>query len=596
MRHRTFGMTVSAGTLAILAACGAPVAHSNNLADREPISEAMSRAKKKPTATPTPRPTATPAATPTVRPTTTPTATPTPDPDAAFSTPIVWTHEMIQMPDFQLSTPYGALYPLEMVKAYNLPRIDGIQRKKDSGFNGVQLLVDATGVNDNHITNWMNAADKHPGFWFAPNIAAHTEDDAVGEVTRYYALAANHISAAKEDGRLVVFFYASRKISADGWGRVRSRLTALGLNPFMVNDLEAYPQVKGWHPEQYIPYFPHFDAEYTFEGMYLNWNLIPPFLDSYDRKYAGGLFPGYDRENPPPPSGGYLDAMATHRYRTVWENSLKSGLVWQTINTWNDTTEQTEVRPSSNWNWTRADITAFYGAKLRKIPFPKTTPQLYITTAQMIHVGDVPIAEGLVLNPTKSAMTVTIQLQDGNRVTFGESYSATVPAESAQSISIPTTFKVSAIPQGHFLRATARMYDASGALIQSVLSAPIIVYAVGKAPELFGRTLYYSIPAAKALPGAVALRLSGSPVVAPATATVVPPAGTTVRFAEVLQNTRLVNDVFMPAPYSCQVPMVNGRIINGGQIISTTADGFYVGRIIDSQERVGYSDPIFVSP
>ena len=108
------------------------------------------------------------------------------------------------------------------------------------------------------------------------------------------------------------------------------------------------------------------------------------------------------------------------------------------------------------------------------------------------------------------------------------------------------------------------------------------------------RRLYYSIPAYAALPGAVQLALNGNPAGGgSATASVTAPAGVSARFNELLQNTRQVVNGFATSQLTTSVPM-GTRTIIGGQQISASAHGFYVGRVIDAQERVGYSDPIYV--
>ncbi len=212
----------------------------------------------------------------------------------------------------------------------------------------------------------------------------------------------------------------------------------------------------------------------------------------------------------------------------------------------------------------------------------------------MIALGKAPRAEGLILNSSSSTMTVKIQLVDGNGNAYSDVLSATAPPSSTGAVTIPDNLTVNSFPARRFLRAKATMYDSAGKVVQRVTSAPILVYASNEVPELLGRTLYYSIPAAKALPGTVQLTLSGSPVSSSggAKATVTPPEGTAVRFTEVLQNTRQVKNMFNQAPFTTPIPLTNG----GAQAISTSPSGFYMARVIDEQERVGYSNPIYVGP
>lgn len=521
-----------------------------------------------------------------------------------FEKKLVWTHYLPQVPDFNMAPgpasqpPYGALYPLELRSSDTATSrgIDQIQRLQDAGINGLLVLVYGSEDPTSYMDSWLSAADKHSGFVVAPCIAPDTEDQAVRLVTVYASVAANHASAAKENGKLVIFTYGARYgKSPDFWRNVRARLNGAGIGTFFVNDTAADLAVRGGlQPELLTPYFPVFDASYMFDDRTSDyWNDILSLFNQYNHAYAGGVMPGYDRETS---NGGYTDARATDHYRRDWEAGLNAGLQWQTTNTWNDIVEHTEIRPTSDWNWTRADITAFYSAKLRRTPFPKSSPQLYVTTPQMIHLGQAPHAEGLILNSSRSAMTVKIQLFDGNGQPYGDVKSAAVPAYSAGAVTIPNNSTVNSLPARRFLRAKARMYNSAGNIVQQVTSAPILVYGPDEVPDLQGRTLYYSIPAARALPGTVKLSLSGSPVSSSsgATATVKPPLGTAVRFAEVLQNTRLVKNMFNQAPLTTPLPLTNGKQIIGYQEISTSASGFYMARVIDEQERVGYSDPLYV--
>lgn len=507
-----------------------------------------------------------------------------------FQSKWVWTHYLHQIPDFNLEpTTFGSLYPLVLTSSSTAPSRaeDRVQQMQDAGISGVQILFygneDPTGV----TADWMTMASKHPGFVVAPCIYPDTEDQAVRLVQLYASVANNYVSAAKENGKLVVFTYGARYGKAPNfWQHVRLRLNSASIATFLVNDTDADLGVHGGlQPELLTPYFPIFDASYMFDDMTQNyWGDILSLFNQYNHAYAGGVMPEYNREIT---NGGYTDARATEHYRRDWELGLNAGLRWQTVVTWNDYVEKTLIRPSSDWNWTRADITAFYSAKLRGTHFPKSSPQLYVTTPQMIRLGKAPHAEGLILNSSGSTMTVKIQLFDGNEHPYGDVRSADVPPHSAGDVTIPDSSTIDDFPSGRFLRAQATMYDAANNIVQQVTSAPILVYGDSQVPELLGRTKYYSIPAARALNGTVLFKLFGSPVSSlggEATATVTPPDGTVVRFAEVLQNTHLVKNMFNQTPFTTPIPLMDG---------STSASGFYMARVIDEQERVAYSDPIY---
>jgi hypothetical protein len=255
--------------------------------------------------------------------------------------------------------------------------------------------------------------------------------------------------------------------------------------------------------------------------------------------------------------------------------------------------ERTDVQASSSWNTTRSDITAFYSAIFRGIPFPKPSAQLYITTPEYVRPGDAPEAEGLVLNGSTGSVTVTTQLFDGAGQPYGAATSTTVAPGTAADATTPASLTLTSMPAGRFLRAKSWTTDSNGNVLQTVTSAPIVVYGTNDQPTPMLRRLYYSIPAYAALPGTVSLTLAGDPSVAPTTATVTAPAGTTVRFNEVLQNTRQVVQGFATSQLQASVPMAAREII-GQQVESASPHGFYVGRVIDSQERVGYSDPVYI--
>jgi gamma-glutamyltranspeptidase/glutathione hydrolase len=301
--------------------------------------------------------------------------------------------------------------------------------------------------------------------------------------------------------------------------------------------------------------------------------------------------PGYDRET----CDGcpYYDAQGTKVYRQQWEQNLASGSNWQTISTWNDMVERTEVQPTSSWNATRSDITAFYSAKFRGIAYPKPSAQLYITTPEYVTIGGAPQAEGLVLNGGTSTVTVTTQLIDAGGNPYGAATSSTVAPGAAVDATTAASLTVNTMPAGNFLRAKSWTTDANGTVLQTVTSAPILVYNTTDNPTPMLRRLYYSIPAYAQLPGTVTLTLTGDPSVAPVTATVTAPTGTNVRFTEVLQNTRQVKQGFTASTFNVTVPM-GSRSIIGQQVETASPHGFYVGRVIDQQERVGYSDPVFI--
>ncbi|UYZ64947.1 RICIN domain-containing protein [Hymenobacter weizhouensis] len=493
---------------------------------------------------------------------------------------------------------YGAHYPLTLQPSYQPRRpTDNLSRYIESGITGIHHLVHeypgAPAVWEGMLTD----ADAYNGaITIAPELI--WLDGAANVIKQYAAKAAGHPSAARVThngvSKLVVYSYGSRyNGTAAQWQAVKDELAAAGVPIFFVGDLVTEGNVVG-NQAKITPYFSCFDAHWNFDPSAENfWPDLVKLLNDYNRPFAGGAMIGYNRE----PNGGYDDSRATGRYRNHWELSLASGVQWQNLVTWNDVSELHDLWPTSNWNWTLADLTAFYSAQMRGVAYPERlrTPQLYVTTPQRVNVGQTKSlpAEALALNTGSAAVSVQIQLVDGNGAPVGAAGSAAVGAGKAGAATL--SVNLTALPAKRFLRAKATMTNASGAVVQQVLSAPILVYDTYEQTSdvKFSRTHYNSVPAYRAL-GSVGLSVAGDPRAAGGTtATVAPAAGTTVRFAEVLHNTYSVKNLFNQA-LSTAVPAVDAY--REAKKMNTSAGGFYVARVIDEQERVGYSDPVYFAP
>ncbi len=522
----------------------------------------------------------------------------------------VWAHVIPQgLPNWSQGSnglnQYGELYPLDLVNGnYFTPAraTTGVPRALAAGLTGVEILQYEANTGSDFVSDWMRQADPtwtdadpNNNFSVAQCLAvSSSEDDAVRLVTQYAAFATGHPSAARVNGKPVVFVYGSQDMSAAGWSRVRSRLATAGVNVFMVADLGADAAARPYSQRAapMVSLFPSFDASYTFDWTTpALWNDLLSFLNLNRRQYAGGMMPAYDRETCA--ACPYYDAQGTKIYRQQWEQNLTSGANWQTISTWNDMVERTEIQATSTWNTTRADITAFYAAKFRAIPFPKPTAQLYATTPEYVRLGGAVQAEGLVLNGGSSPVTVTTQLVDGNGQAVGSSVSTTVAPGQAADATTLATEKITSLPARRFVRARTTSYDSDGRVLQSVTSAPVVVYATGDNPSPQLRRLYYSIPAYAAMAQDPTLTISGNPAAGAASATAVAPAGTTVRFNELLQNTRQVQNGFATTTLTTPLPM-GSRSIIGGEVIMASPHGYYVARVIDSTEHVAYSDPVYI--
>jgi len=523
----------------------------------------------------------------------------------------VWAHVVPHgLPDFvEPGAPgYGSDFPLDLVPggpAAPHRALSGMGRAREAGLTGVQVLqVDGINKGSDFIADWMDQADptwqdvpSGNDFSIAPCLLVNSEDGAVRLISEYAAAAAGRPSAARVGDRLVVFVYAPHALSVAQWVDVRSRLARAALPVFLVGDLQVESSQHGYTvaSELVAPYLSVFDASWLFDdGTPRIWPQVRTLLNDHRQPFAGGVMPGYDRETSA--AGGYVDALGTERLRQEWSLAISSGASWTTLVTWNDAVEHTDIKAGSDWNVTRGDVTAFYSAMFRGVPSPRPRAELYVTTPTYVRLGESPRAEGLVLNGSSGPVTVYTQLVDAERRPWGPVVSTLVEPGTAGAATIADTAVVTDFPPGRFLRAHTWTQDASGQTVQDVVSAPVLVYDRAEQPSPMLRRQYYSVPAARVLPDPVRLSIQGRPsAITRASVTVGVPPGVDVRFADILHNTRQAGIGYSRSTWTVTVPQSPSTII-GGQVVSSVPGGFYVGRVIDENERVGYSDPIFVRP
>ena len=510
---------------------------------------------------------------------------------------------------------YGALYSLDMVKGnYFAPRraTAGVPRAIQAGISGMQILQMGANRGDWMVDDWMNRADPtwtgQPdavNFVVAPCWQVDSMDvaNAIQKVQQYVAYAASRPSAARVNGKYVFYMYAARGFSVAQWQSLRAQLDAQGYQYFFIADFGADASQHGqtFYYQNIDPYVTAgvFDAYYMFDDSLhagTVWGGMVNYIAQKNLVIAGGLMPGYNREFVPPSSvGGFMDAQNTKVYRSLLEKYDRSGVYWNNMVTWNDMVEHTDVQATSEWNRTRADLTAFYSARLRGLAYPRPQPELYVTTQKFVKVGGAFTPEAMVINGSADqTVRVTVELFHSSGATIGTTAQAYVYPGSTGDATLSSGTIATSGQVGTWARARARMYDVAGTIIQEVTSAPILIYAASAAPTSPFRRTYYSVPAYAQLPNNAqpTLTIGGSPTTGSRTATVTAPAGTQVRFNEVLQNTRQVENGFTLNPFQTTVPMTQRYVMNG-QPYNATAAGFYVGRTIDEQERVGYSDPLY---
>lgn len=515
--------------------------------------------------------------------------------DLSLDDPVTWAHMLphgLPMQQQLGESAYGATYPLGL-RPSNMP-FDGtsaeIERMRDAGVDGVQIMQ-FEGVNKggDFVSEWLPKADSNVSpadgrrFVVAPCMRATTIEGAVTMIRQYVVAAEGHVSAARVRGRLLVFIYATRTMSPDDWIQVKTRLATAGLSIYLMGDVDAAISQNANRLKRSIvaPYFPAFDGSWIFDDSTLRaWTDI--LTISAHRDFAIGIMPGYDRRTP---NGGYVDPEATKHYRAQWQASLESGLKWVILNTWNDVVERTHVRASSDWSFTRQDITAFYSRKLRGLA-PSGGAELYISTPAEVRKGEAVRAEALVLNNSARPVQVGGEFLDQDGTVIGRLAVVTVaPGDSGAAAGLSAEAVDS--PGLQFIRLHAYSAYDNGDKIQEGISAPMVIRPPGPA----GRVSYYSIAARKALPEAFAPtvtihRVGGQDVVR-ASSTL----GREAAAIELIQNSQK-STLALKRPTVTAPTRSSPTEIAGGEIVPGQKSGYVVARFIDNADRVAYSDPM----
>ena len=522
--------------------------------------------------------------------------------DSLLQRKLVWVHN-IPVYNLDARSPtihrYGSHYPLALRERPQADSYDEmIQEAQAAGVNGFSIDI----FNDlSLIRPFYGPADSRH-FLLAPCIdlgqlkQQHKDLEAglLRAVTGYCREAAQHPSCARVNGAFVVFMYNNAALPVATWDDIRATLKNEGVNVFWVGDISVNfnwvaPNTDPSQDnvrQQTLKYFSTYDMGYSFTAIPDKyWDTIRSVFLENHKYFAGGMWPGYYRGvqsvTPIRPFG--KDAQGTALYRGYWERQIHAGLHWTHVSTWNDYTEHTNLSADTSYNVTRGDLTAWYAARFRNQPPPFRSARLYVTTPQALYLNQPGTAEALVLNPTDHPVRVTLRLFDGAGTAYGAPASGVAEPGSEAAVSIPLT--VADAPAGHFLRARAQM-GAEG----ETPSAPILIYDSVVPPGNRIPLLYYSVPAGHALPGKVSLSVANG------VARLSVPAGVTPRLVDLLHDQNIVKTV-----HSAQVgaPVT----LDEDPETKTTDDnyldpedfGLYVERVIDSQDRVGFSDPVYVS-
>ena len=523
-------------------------------------------------------------------------------------------------------------------------------REGVDGFT-VNVFLDRTVNNNNPMNsampNFFAAADNYADFKIAacldpsPLIKAgysKQENEAIiiTAVEIYYNLAVSHKSAAWNDTKLVLFVYHNKYLATDSWQRIKDHLEKENMPIYWVGDVAATQN--GAPPvntvlQEIKPYTSLFNVGYSFGPLRITdpshrssditsdftdpdknyWQSITDFFSANKKPWAGGTWPGYYRGYGIPMAYGPFgsDAMGTYLYRFYWQRHLGAHLPWINITTWNAFLEHTIIAPDSDYNYTRADLTAWYSSSFKGQHRPFQTAHLYITTPQALYLGQQAPAEALVLNPTSSKYMFTIQLFDGNHTPVGESKTATIEANSQATVSI--SLGLSTVPAGGFLRAYATLqsyarlqsFPPTTNISEAVTSAPIIIYDEPTPKDNHAPPNYYSIPAYKAIKPEDGVKLT----IANHMANVKLLSKIDARFVDVLHDTNLVKTFdgfqtqymtpipgdFITTTYTDDNYYERYRLANPTIAPNYRDQGIYVARIIDQNGNVGYSDPVFTT-
>lgn len=523
-------------------------------------------------------------------------------PPSPFQTRQVWAHLVpYGLPDYVEpgSPPYGAAFPLDLVSGDHAAPArpsSGLARLLEAGFTALQVLIleSAGSSGSDFVLDWIAEADRTwtPGrsrdrFIVAPCIAPTTPQGFVRMVRQYTAAAQSHPAAARVQDKLVVFTFAPRELSATDWTSIRAQLAEDSPGIFLIGDLQPDSSQTGGRllEAPLRPYLSSLDATWVFDDHLLEiWPSMVPFVARNGLPLVGSLMPGYNRETS---QGGLVDPGGTSRLRELWRRNLEAGIPWTVAITWNDVVEQTDIKPSSNWNHTRQDINRFYAERFRGIARTVTSPRLYSSSVSHAWPGQAARAEALVINPGDTPVDVTVGLVDATGKPVGNEVHAVVPPNSCGAATANVAVDAH-VAQGRptFLRPRS-VATIAGSLIAHVTGAPILLYLNA---EQAGRDRqdWYSVPAHRAIEQPVGLTTAAGT----GSATVASPAGR-ARFLDLLLNTREAGRAYDEARHTFAGRSVTPTIV-GPQDVSAPSTGFLVGRVITNDERVGYSDPIWL--
>lgn len=491
----------------------------------------------------------------------------------------------------------GSMYPLSVVDSkVSSMQVAELAEMKSAALHGVNGFSVDTLPTMEQAERIRGLADEVPGFRVAPclDFAAKgtmsAYDWALEAIRSYLSTAGEHPSVATIEGRPVIATYTQGGLSTAEWNELRAKLehdgTPIHLLADTGVDFNGAP-TPAVIEQRLTAVIDGFDMGYSF--LMIPETYWPTYLSvfrAHDRPFAGGLMPGYYRGfNVPYPWGPFgWDSQGTAEYRRQIQQQIPEKLPLWHITTWNDYTEHTNIGISSDWSTTRAEITRWFAAIHRGGDLPFDDVRLYITSPQLLYLGEDAHVEALVLNPTASPVTVTVNVSPDGADPIATQTVTVAPRSSGDATLV--------------LRLTTRSHpflwpigDAAGLHVRG---APILVRDTTRPDDdhAFGR--YYSLAGRQKLDANVPLTRVGN------TLRFDVPADLDIRFADVLHDTNKIVTLVDPVgAQNVTLPGVKGigSTDNDYYLLHNGIDlGQYVLRLIDRSNRIWYSPPLTYRP
>lgn len=474
---------------------------------------------------------------------------------------------------------YGESWPLLLKgggwSSWNSAKLgDRMQEVVDAGIDALQVLIYDYEPGANFLTEFMPEA-ANVGLKLAPCYMGTSGATLANQINTYITQCGSSPAAAKEDDKFLVWLYAAHDIQdldvtfADP--RIAGKFVIVGdlMTAASQRALDIDEAALDGHAKRYR-------AVWNFEDSTSLGTVMQQVVDYCRTRilpFAGGVMPGYNRENPS--TGGFIDPRGTKQLREQWAAHLSYPWIrWVTLVTWQDYSEGHTIRPSSDWHFTRADVCRWYADELKGVAHP-TTPQLYVTAPTHIHQGEKVQAEALVLNGSSSPATVTIDLLNPSGAVVSSASSTVLAGKAGDVTSNDSLSGVS------WVRPRAKMVV--DGVTTTVTGAPVLIYAAGVKPTDPDRRRYNSISQRKAGSHGATLTKSGGKATLTTTSA--------QRTLEVLQNTRSAGRGYATASYAATVPMAAYEGV-GGQSFNAASTGWIIGRVVGTDGSISYTDPV----